>query len=194
MAVGAGGKDHIPISTFENNENFADEEDLMSNAANNEAQDKNKTEKIQVVNKSITENNAQHDNNNKAVKLRNEQDNNLDKQPDGFFKNNHNNNQTCEVVPNNNQTNDENKQSKLELIKEHLKNVNKETYAETKDAEEKKEDKKTSRRSSHYLQNIQMTNSSLGLTLGSEKKDAALLTESKTVTRFSPLWKQVVIS
>ncbi|KAJ8705387.1 hypothetical protein PYW07_011214 [Mythimna separata] len=185
MAVGAYEEDNLPASTFENNETFADEQDLLSNAANNEAQDESK----EVINKNIAEN-SQQDYNNKAVKPETEQ-NNLDK-TDGFVKNNLNSNQTCEVTPNKD-TNDD-KQSKLELNNEYLKNVNKEAYAETKDDEEKKEEKRTSRRSSHYLQNIQMTNSSLGLTLGSEKKDTILLTDSTTVTRFSPLWKQTLAS
>lgn len=71
-------------------------------------------------------------------------------------------------------------------------NLGKDTY-ENKNEDEKKEEKRFSRRSSHYLQNIQMTNSSLGLTLGSEKKEATLLAETQTVARFSPLWKQVIL-
>lgn len=70
-------------------------------------------------------------------------------------------------------------------------NLGKDTY-ENKNEDEKKEEKRFSRRSSHYLQNIQMTNSSLGLTLGSEKKEATLLAETQTVARFSPLWKQTL--
>lgn len=191
MAVGANEKDDLPVSTFENNETYADEEDLLSNAANNEAQDKNNAEKIQeIINKNIVENNPQQDYNNKSTKPGTEQSNSLDK-ADGFVKNNLNSNQTCEATPNKD-TNDD-KKSKLELTNELVKNINKEAYGENKDAE-KKEEKIISRRSSHYLQNIQMTNSSLGLTLGSEKKDTTLLTDSNTVARFSPLWKQVLYS
>lgn len=185
MALGIDENNELQVSTFENNETFADEQDLLSNAANNEAHHENDVEEIhEVINKSIAEDNTQqNDNNNKAIKLQTE-NKNLDKQPEGFVKNNLN----AEVTPNT-ETNEDSKQSKLELINENLKNVNMEAYG---DADEKREEKRTSRRSSHYLQNIQMTNSSLGLSLGSEKKDTTLLTEPKTVARFSPLWKQVI--
>ena len=186
MAVGANEKEDLQESTFENNETFADKQDLLSNAANNEAQNENNVEKIhEVINKNVGENNAQqNENNNKGVNLNTEQHTNLDNKPEGFVKNN----LTTEETPNKD-TNEDNKQSKLDLINEHLKNVNAEAYA---DADEKKEEKRISRRSSHYLQNIQMTNSSMGLTLGSDKKDTTLLTEPKTVARFSPIWKQVI--
>ncbi|CAH0697651.1 unnamed protein product [Spodoptera exigua] len=92
---------------------------------------------------------------------------------------------------------DGNKNDKNELAQNKDPNdgtkLGKDTY-ENKNEDEKKEEKRFSRRSSHYLQNIQMTNSSLGLTLGSEKKEATLLSETQTVARFSPLWKQTLAS
>lgn len=46
-------------------------------------------------------------------------------------------------------------------------------------------------KTSHYLQNIK-NNSSAGLVLNEkDNKEATLLTDSKTVVRFSPVWRQV---
>ncbi|XP_021198326.3 facilitated trehalose transporter Tret1 [Helicoverpa armigera] len=172
MAIGAAEKDELSISAIENNNAIADEQNALND-------DENDTEKLCEVHKnSINEDSSK-------------EHNNLTKLADGNDGDNLNNKQTNETP--NKYTNDK-ESTKLELGNDQLKNA-KESYAELKDAEGKKEDKKIPRRTSNYLHNIQMTNSSLGLTLGgSEKKDTALLTESKTVARFSPLWKQTLAS
>ncbi|XP_075986966.1 facilitated trehalose transporter Tret1-2 homolog isoform X2 [Anticarsia gemmatalis] len=88
----------------------------------------------------------------------------------------------------------EDKQSIHEFVSETLKNSNSQVEIKNGDIN-KRDDKRNSRRMSNYLHNIQMTNSSLGLTLnGADKKDNNLLGDSKTVARFSPLWKQTLAS
>ncbi|KAL0859388.1 hypothetical protein ABMA27_010578 [Loxostege sticticalis] len=50
-------------------------------------------------------------------------------------------------------------------------------------------------KTSHYLHNLKMSSSDAGLVLNDkENKEATLLTESKTVVRFSPVWRQTVAS
>lgn len=44
----------------------------------------------------------------------------------------------------------------------------------------------------HYLQNLKMSNSNPGIVLNEkDNKESMLLTDSKTVVRFSPVWRQV---
>lgn len=188
MAEGANDKEDSNIRTSE-----PDEQNLLSDASNFKIQEKIKSEKThEDFNKNTVENNVQQNYDNKAIKPQTKQDNNIVKKHESTV-NNLNNTKINSELESNNVVNEEVNQIKLELVSENLKNASKEFSAEFKWTE-KTEDKKNSRRNSHYLQNIQMTNSTLGLTLnGSEKKDTNLLTDSKTVVRFSPLWKQVII-
>lgn len=86
----------------------------------------------------------------------------------------------------------EDKQSIHEIVNETLKNCSSQAEIKIIDLNKRQDDKRNSRRMSNYLHNIQMTNSSLGLTFkANENKDNYLLKDSQTVTRFSPLLKQV---
>lgn len=83
------------------------------------------------------------------------------------------------------------KQSIHELVHETLRNSNSQVEIKI----DKGQDDRRNSRISNYLHNIQMTNSSLGLTFkGTDNKDDNLLHDSKTVARFSPLWKQTLAS
>ncbi|CAB3258746.1 unnamed protein product [Arctia plantaginis] len=87
----------------------------------------------------------------------------------------------------------EDKQSIHEIVNETLKNCSSQAEIKIIDLNKRQDDKRNSRRMSNYLHNIQMTNSSLGLTFkATENKDNYLLKDSQTVTRFSPLLKQTL--
>jgi hypothetical protein len=61
-----------------------------------------------------------------------------------------------------------------------------------KNADKKDGDNKTAaheNKTSHYLENLKNSNSSPGLVLND--KDGTLLSDPKTVVKFSPVWRQV---
>ncbi|XP_026730603.1 facilitated trehalose transporter Tret1-2 homolog [Trichoplusia ni] len=174
MAKSENGKED-QAKTFENNNAVSDEQNLITDSPNYITQDKNKNENVAG--------NEPQQVDVKELKQKLEQDN-VDKKTDV-------------AVNNSNKVNDDDDAPTIVMSEEtrkleNLKNASTKSFGDFKIMEDRKDDKRTSRRMSNYLQNIQMTNSSLGLTLNGEKKDTSLLTDSKTVVRYSPLWKQTL--
>ncbi|XP_028178436.1 facilitated trehalose transporter Tret1-2 homolog [Ostrinia furnacalis] len=76
-------------------------------------------------------------------------------------------------------------------------NENKTKEAEKTNEENNKDETKNGGESktSHYMQNLKISNSGTGLVLNDkENKEATLLSDSKTVVRFSPVWRQTLAS